>query len=55
MKEREAITMNFGALFILVLYVIIGGAPTLYLIVSIFTVLAQKIGHKMKYGGSLYD
>lgn len=54
MKER-LIHMNLGALLIVAVYAIIGGAPTLYLIVSIIAVLAQKIAHKVKYGASLYD
>lgn len=47
--------MNIG----LLLFIIVGGATgllsTLYLIISLFVVLGQKIYRKLRYGISLFN
>lgn len=47
--------MNIGYMLIFVLDVVSGALSTLYLFVSLFAVLGQKIYGKVKYGRSLYD
>lgn len=47
--------MNIGYILVLILDVVTGVASTLYLLVSLFAVLGQKIYGKVKYGKSLYD
>lgn len=47
--------MNIGYILVLILDVVTGVASTLYLLVSLFVVLGQKIYGKVKYGKSLYD
>lgn len=53
--KGENNTMNIGYLLIFVLDVVAGVASTLYLFISLFFVLGQKIYRKMKYGKSIYD
>ena len=47
--------MNIGYMLFFALEVIIGSLSTLYLFVSLFVVVGQKIYRKVKYGASLYD
>ena len=47
--------MNIGYMLFFALEVIIGSLSTLYLFVSLFVVVGQKIYRKIKYGISLYD
>lgn len=47
--------MNIGYMLIFVLDVVSGAVSTVYLFVSLFFVLGQKIYGKAKYGKSLYD
>lgn len=47
--------MNIGYILIFILEVVTGVASTLYLFISLFAVLGQKIYRKVKYGISLYD
>ena len=49
------IVMNIAYLLVLILDVVAGVASTLYLFVSMFMVLGQKIYRKVKYGKSLFD
>lgn len=47
--------MNIGYMLVFILDVVSGALSTLYLFVSLFVVLGQKIYRKVKYGKSLYD
>ena len=47
--------MNIGYILIFILEAVTGVASTLYLFVSLFVVLGQKIYRKAKYGISMYD
>lgn len=47
--------MNIGYILFFVLEVVAGALSSLYLFVSLFVVIGQKIYRKMKYGMSLYD
>ncbi len=47
--------MNFGFWILFILDVVSGLLATLYLFVSLFFVLGQKIYRKAKFGLSLYD
>lgn len=47
--------MSIGYILIFILDVVSGALSTLYLFVSLFVVLGQKIYGKVKYGRSLYD
>ncbi|MBR4026551.1 MAG: hypothetical protein IKJ01_03190 [Lachnospiraceae bacterium] len=47
--------MNLFEIIIIILGGLLGGLPTLYLIVEAVIVIAQKIYRKMKYNISLYD
>lgn len=47
--------MNIGYMLVFALDVVSGALSTLYLFVSLFVVIGQKIYRKMKYGKSLYD
>jgi len=47
--------MNIGYIIIFFLEAVAGVASTLYLFVSLFAILGQKIYRKVKFGKSLYD
>lgn len=42
-------------IFVILFGVLLGGVPTIYLIWSAVTTIAQKFYRKMKYGTSLFD
>lgn len=44
----------FGFLMV-ILMVILGGIPSLYIVAALPVILCQKIYGKIKYGKSLYD
>lgn len=46
--------MNFAILFILIIYIILGGGSTIALVGYMIFTLAQKIYRKIRYGVSLY-
>lgn len=47
--------MNIGYMLFFALEVVAGALSSLYLLVSLFFVIGQKIYGKVKYGKSLYD
>ena len=47
--------MNLFEIIIIILGGLLGGLPTLYLIVEAVIVIAQKVYRKIKYNISLYD
>lgn len=47
--------MNLFEIIIIVLGGLLGGLPTLYLIVEAVLVIVQKVYRKIKYNVSLYD
>lgn len=47
--------MDILSIILIILGSLIGGLPTLYLIISMFGVLFYKIYRKIRYGASLYD
>lgn len=47
--------MNIGYILFFALEVLAGALSSLYLFVSLFFVIGQKIYRKVKYGASLYD
>lgn len=47
--------MNIGYMLFFALEVVAGALSSLYLFVSLFLVIGQKIFRKIKYGKSLYD
>lgn len=53
--RRRLFYMNIGYMLVFILDVVSGALSTLYLFVSLFVVLGQKIYRKVKYGKSLYD
>ena len=46
---------NILGMIMVVLMVLLGGVPTIYIVVSLPVILCQKIVGKVKYGKSLYD
>ncbi len=46
---------NFISVVMVVLMAVLGGGPTVYLVLSLPVVIFQKIYGKIKYGKSLYD
>lgn len=52
---KENRIMSIGYILIFILDVVSGELSALYLFVSLFAVLGQKIYGKMKYGKPLYD
>lgn len=46
---------NILGMLMVVLMVLLGGVPTIYIVVSLPVILCQKIYGKVKYGKSLYD
>ena len=50
---REDYSMNLGAVFILILYSVIGGFSTLAMVFGIPGVIGWKIYRKIRYGISL--
>lgn len=47
--------MNIGYMLFFALEVLAGALSSLYLFVSLFVVIGQKIYRKAKFGASLYD
>ncbi|MDO4332662.1 MAG: hypothetical protein Q4C58_08230 [Eubacteriales bacterium] len=45
---------NIVSIIMVILMVLLGGVPTIYITVSLPVVLCQKIYGKIKYGKSLY-
>lgn len=46
---------EIGSMFLVGIMAILGGIPTLYIIISLPVILIQKIYGKIKYGKSLYQ
>ncbi|MDE6960408.1 MAG: hypothetical protein K2P27_06060 [Lachnospiraceae bacterium] len=46
---------NMVSLLMVGIMVLLGGIPSVYILVSMPVILAQKIYGKIKYGKSLYD
>ena len=46
---------QIGSMFLLGAMGILGGIPTLYILISLPVILVQKIYGKIKYGKSLYQ
>ena len=44
-----------GGMFLVGAMAILGGIPTLYILISLPVILVQKIYGKIKYGKSLYQ
>ena len=42
-------------ILLVALMAVLGGIPTVYMVLSLFVVLGQKIYGKIRYGRSLYD
>lgn len=42
-------------IFLVALMAVLGGIPTVFMVVSLFVVIGQKIYGKIRYGRSLYD
>lgn len=53
--EKENYVMNIGYILFFIVEAIMGVLSTVYLFVSLFFVIGQKIYRKVKYGISLYD
>lgn len=55
-ERRGACRMeNMVSLLMVGIMVLLGGIPSVYILVSMPVILAQKIYGKIKYGKSLYD
>lgn len=54
-NDEESYVMNIGYILFFALEVLAGALSSLYLFVSLFFVIGQKIYRKVKYGASLYD
>lgn len=54
-SEKENYVMNIGYILFFIVEAIMGVLSTVYLFVSLFFVIGQKIYRKVKYGISLYD
>lgn len=46
---------NITSLILVALMVLLGGIPSIYILISMPIILASKIHQKIKYGKSLYD
>lgn len=46
---------NMISLLMIGIMVLLGGVPSIYILVSMPVILAQKIYGKVKFGKSLYD
>ncbi len=46
---------QIGSMFLVGTMGILGGIPTLYILISLPVILVQKIFRKIKYGKSLYQ
>lgn len=46
---------NIISVIMVILMALLGGVPTIYIMVSLPVVLCQKIYGKIRYGKSLYD
>lgn len=46
---------DIGNILLIIMMVILGGVPSLYIIVSMVVMIGIKIKNKIKYGKSLYD
>lgn len=46
---------NIGIFILIALMVVMGGASSLYILVTMPVIIAKKIYRKIKYGKSLYD
>lgn len=46
---------NLWSMLLIVFMVILGGIPTLYILVSLPVILVQKIYRKVKYGISIWN
>ena len=46
---------NIGTMILVALMVLVGGASSLYILVTMPVIIARKIYGKIKYGKSLYD
>ena len=44
-----------GEIFIILLGILLGGLPTLYVIWEAIVTISQKVYRKVKYGTSLFD
>ncbi len=42
-------------ILLVALMAVLGGIPTIYMVLSLFVVVGQKIYGKIRYGRSLYD
>ena len=51
MKEK----INVFELIVVIFGIILGGVPTLYLIVETVATLSQKVYRKIKFGSSMFD
>ncbi len=46
---------NLWSMFLVAFMVILGGIPTLYILISLPVILVQKIYRKVKYGTSIWN
>lgn len=47
--------MDFASILLVAIMVLLGGVPSIYILVSMPVIIAGKIARKVKYGASLYD
>lgn len=47
--------MDFASILLVAVMGLLGGVPSVYILVSMPVILAGKIVRKIKYGTSLYD
>ncbi len=53
--EEEYDMGNIGNILLVAVMVLLGGIPSVYILVSMPVILAKKIYRKIKFGASLYD
>ena len=55
-RQKRGNDMNqVGSMFLVGAMAILGGVPTLYILISLPVILVQKIYGKVKYGKSLFQ
>lgn len=54
-QQKEGLPMDIMNILLVGIMVVLGGIPSIYILVSMPVILVEKIIRKVKYGTSLYD
>lgn len=46
---------NITSMLLVAIMVVLGGVPSIYILISMPMIIARKIYRKVKFGNSLYD